>query len=174
MFPDAWSVKTLLGAHPSTPFNPAIANVFFRSGEIETWGCGIERSVAACTNAGPPKPTLIVDGTGIALEFRYTPEYLKAVNALESVAAPVGGQVTGQVTDPVKQVLLLLAQSELAPPAIQKAIGLSHRPTFRQNYLRAAENAGLVERTLPDKPNSRLQKYRLTAQGRAWLTRQRR
>jgi len=29
--------------------------------------------------------------------------------------------------------------------------------------------AGLIERTLPGKPNSRLQKYRLTAQGRTWL-----
>ena len=169
VLPDGWTVKTLFGAHPSTPFNPAIANVFFRSGEIETWGRGIERIVAACTDAGSPKPKLILDGTGIALEFRYTPEYLKAVNALDPVRVEVTPEVTDPVTDPVKRVLLLLAQGELAPSAIQKAIGLSHRPTFRQNYLRAAENTGLIERTLPDKPNSRLQKYRLTAGGRAWL-----
>lgn len=41
-----------------------------------------------------------------------------------------------------------------------KKLGLSHRPTFRQNYLQPALDAGLIERTLPDKPNSRLQKYR--------------
>lgn len=41
-----------------------------------------------------------------------------------------------------------------------KKLGLSHRPTFRQNYLQPALAAGLIERTLPDKPNSRLQKYR--------------
>ena len=44
-------LKTLLAAHASTPFNPAIANVFFRSGEIETWGRGIERILAACKGA---------------------------------------------------------------------------------------------------------------------------
>ena len=39
-------------------------------------------------------------------------------------------------------------------------LSLSHRPTFRENYLNPALAAGLIERTIPDKPNSRLQRYR--------------
>jgi len=57
----------------------------------------------------------------------------------------------------------------MRPPTAWRAWGLSHRPTFRQNYLHPALAAGLIERTLPDAPNSRLQKYRLTAMGRACL-----
>ncbi len=44
-----------------------------------------------------------------------------------------------------------------------KQLKLTHRPTFRVNYLSPALEAGLIERTVPNKPNSRLQKYRLTA-----------
>ena len=46
---------------------------------------------------------------------------------------------------------------------------LSHRPTFRSNYLNPALAAELNERTIPDKPKSRLQKYRLTPRGKAAL-----
>jgi len=33
--PEHWSAQKLLGQHPSRPFNPDIANTFFRAGEIE-------------------------------------------------------------------------------------------------------------------------------------------
>lgn len=38
-----WSVESLLGKYPSVPFNPLVANAFFRAGYIESWGRGIER-----------------------------------------------------------------------------------------------------------------------------------
>ena len=40
-------------------------------------------------------------------------------------------------------------------------LSLKHRPTFRENYLRPALAQGVIESTIPDKPTSRLQKYRL-------------
>jgi hypothetical protein len=39
-------------------------------------------------------------------------------------------------------------------------LGLKHRPTFRDNYLLPALELGLIEITVPDKPNSSKQKYK--------------
>ena len=44
-------------------------------------------------------------------------------------------------------------------------LGLADREHFRKAYLLPALEEGIVEQTLPDKPNSRLQKYRLSAKG---------
>jgi hypothetical protein len=40
---------------------------------------------------------------------------------------------------------------------LQKAIGLQDRKSFRVLYLAPALAAGLIEMTIPEKPNSRLQ-----------------
>ena len=50
---------------------------------------------------------------------------------------------------------------------IQKIFGLKERRTFFRSYIQPALKLGLIEMTIPDKPNSRLQKYRLTKKGRA-------
>jgi predicted transcriptional regulator len=48
-------------------------------------------------------------------------------------------------------------------------VGRANRTKFRNQILKPLMEEGLVEMTIPEKPNSRLQKYRLTAKGRATL-----
>jgi len=71
----------------------------------------------------------------------------------------------------IKKLLILLQKGERSSGDLRRAMGIRHRPIFHENYLHPALNKGLIERTIPDKPNSRLQKYRLTDAGRAWLAR---
>lgn len=68
-------MSNLLGKHRSRPYNPDIANVFFRAGEIEAWGRGIERIIAACKNAGYPEPQFDYDGGGLWTIFHFRKEY---------------------------------------------------------------------------------------------------
>ena len=81
-------------------------------------------------------------------------------------------QDSDQVTDQVKTLLAAFEKADnktLGASELMAAVGLSHRPTFRQNYLHPALAAGLIEMTIPDKPNSRNQKYRLTTKGKGFL-----
>jgi len=71
-------------------------------------------------------------------------------------------QVRPQVSPQVNRILEVL-HGEMTRMEIQQALGLRDRKSFRERYLKPALQAGLIEMTLPDKPNSRLQKYRLSA-----------
>jgi ATP-dependent DNA helicase RecG len=75
-------------------------------------------------------------------------------------------EVTMEVTMEVKRLLSAMT-GEHARKELQKMLSLKNADHFRKSYVLPAIKAGLVEMTLPNKPNSRLQKYRLTEAGRA-------
>ena len=82
--------------------------------------------------------------------------------------ALVEAALSDQVSDQVKRLLWVLKQQPaLKTGKLMQQLGLVHRPTFRRNYLIPALSAGLVEMTDVASPRSPVQKYRLTAQGRA-------
>ena len=77
-------------------------------------------------------------------------------------------EVTPEVTPEVKRLLTAL-QGEMGRAELMKALGLKDEKHFREHYQQTAMNQGLVEMTIPDKPRSRLQKYRLTDLGKQML-----
>lgn len=85
---------------------------------------------------------------------------LKEVTVVGRVTDQDGDQVTDQDKTPVGRLLSVLGNDTLSAAEIMERLGLSHRPTFRKNYLNPALEQKLIERTIPDKPNSKNQKYR--------------
>ena len=85
---------------------------------------------------------------------------LKEVTVLSRSTDQASDQVTDQDKSPVERLLLVLGDNTLSAIEIMEQLGLSHRPTFRKNYLNPALEQNLIEYTIPDKPNSKYQKYR--------------
>ncbi|SHN67504.1 Fic family protein [Desulfovibrio litoralis] len=83
-------------------------------------------------------------------------------------------QVNPQVTPQVAQILQILSNAHpknLSRKELQDIAGLRDRKSFSENWIKPALNAKLIEMTLPDKPNSRLQCYRLTNKGNFFVER---
>lgn len=57
--------------------------------------------------------------------------------------------------------------SERGAAELREVLQIKHQTDLLRRYLRPAMDAGLIEYTIPDKPRSRLQKYRLTRRGHA-------
>ena len=70
VFPDDWTVDDLMGSHRSRPYNPLIANTFFRAGFIEARGRGIEKIKDSCAEVGNPMPEYVVKKEDIMVTFK--------------------------------------------------------------------------------------------------------
>lgn len=63
--------------------------------------------------------------------------------------------------------LISVLTGEKGRSELQELLSIKNRDYFRTDYLVPAINKGYIEPTIPDKPNSQNQKYRLTAKGLA-------
>ena len=70
VFPDGWSVDTLMEAHDSIPYNPDLATVFYRAGFIENWGQGIQKICNECRAIGAEIPQYELIGNTLRVHFK--------------------------------------------------------------------------------------------------------
>jgi ATP-dependent DNA helicase RecG len=151
--------ESLTKPHISQPWNPLIASVFYRSGIIERWGTGTLNILAWCNKNRNPVPVWKDDKEHSTVTLSFFP-----AAELKEKKGP-GAHMTDPVTDPVKRLLHFL-DTEKSSSQLREALNVTHRHYFRRQYIQPALEMGLIEYTIPEKPSSRLQRYRLTRKGR--------
>lgn len=124
VLPEGWSVADLLRPHASIPYNPNIANAFFRAGDIEAWGRGIQRIFQACRDAAVPRPKLRFTGQDLWMTFPFGPVYLRAISP-EAGKTQVEAPVETPVETPVKTPEQILAVLAAAPRKTLAEVALS-------------------------------------------------
>ena len=127
---------------------------------------GVPKILRAMAANGSPPPRFETDEDRRTYLIRLPAHPL--AQATDALSADATDQVTGEVTGEVERLLRAMS-GEMARQQLQDALALKHEDHFRAAYLTPALGAGLIEMTLPDKPRSSKQRYRLTARGRQWL-----
>jgi len=170
--PPSLSLDKLRGPHGSVPGNPLLAEPLYLARYIERMGTGTGDMIRRCREAGLAEPAFSVsDGFTTTLWRKVvasTPEVTHQVahEVTPEVTREVAREVTREVTREVARVVEVM-RGEMKRVEVQEALGLSDEDSFRKVYLVPALEAGVVEMTIPDKPRSSKQRYRLTALGSA-------
>ena len=188
--PTGWTLDKLMGAHASAPRNPGIANAFFRAGMIEAWGRGVADILKSCRLAGTAQPRWEVDPDGLWLEFAGTraddgSPALQAADKTDLDGSDISNEeIRGGHLRPesgaqpelrpgslAERVLRQLAQGPLSKAGLSSKLGQKRVSGQLNKEIRVLVRDGRIGYTLPEKPRSRLQMYRLTDKGRATVQR---
>ena len=148
ILPDGWTVDTLLSSHRSMPYNPEIANTFFRAGEIEAWGRGIERIVKSCKQEGLSTVEFRYDVCGIWTTFKYKySERVVNIDKENNILASLNkSQIVNKLSE--KQLLILSFIAEDDTITTQK---MSQKMSQKESSLQRA-----IKRDLADLQNMKV------------------
>ena len=131
-----------------------------RNRYIDAWGRGIKKILDACKENGLPEPDFEEHCGGMMVTL-FNP-------TIGTNSIPGKNQVTTEVTTEVAR-LIKVVSGEKNKQELRNLLNLKNDEHFRKAYLVPAIEKGLIEKTIPDKPTSSKQKYRLTEKGRSFL-----
>ena len=128
--PQNWTIEHFIGKHASAPYNPDIANAFFRVAFLESWGRGIDLIRNTCRAHGAPEPQFRWDN-GLWVVFPFPEEHSGS-----------DSQETTQETTQEKILALLKTEPKMTRRMLAERIGIT--PDGVKYHLEKLKAAGSI------------------------------
>ena len=157
--------------------NPSLARIFRAAGLMENFGTGVRRVYEQLAEAGLPEPRIeeVVDRVRFTV---YVPSHAPGGPTRErpgrdkAPRSERGDSLSHKDLSLSHQevtMLTLVLDQPVNRVELLQAIGVGNETRNFRRHIAPLLDAGLLERTVPDRPTSRHQQYRVTAEGRALL-----
>lgn len=148
--------EKLILPHESKPWNPIIANVFYRAGIIEEWGTGTINILDWCKSNGNPKPNWEIRTQSVVMTF--LPSQFYATGKMETDTQPAKPLRVETLED---TILKLLQNGPLSRTEIARHLGHKQISGRVKKIIYELLEKQIIATTMPHKPISRLQKYKI-------------
>ncbi|MGB4520763.1 MAG: DUF4062 domain-containing protein [Candidatus Omnitrophota bacterium] len=176
--PPSLTLDKLRKPHSSVPANPLLAESLYLAKYIERMGTGTGDMIQDCINAGLPEPDFSLTDGFVTTVHRKPGRAFEAVggkgeiesSAQSGIQEDQVGTKSGPSRDQVE--ILSKCRQESKIGELMKIISRTNRTKFRDQVLNPLIKEKLIEMTVPDKPRSSQQKYRLTKKGVEYLKKQ--
>lgn len=156
VFPEDWTVDDLLNQHKSRPYNPLIANAFYRAGFIESWGRGIQKIKDSCLGSDCNEPEYQVKKEDFSIIFKSKESIESAAKSIESVAKSIESvakyieiinNTENRLAKKTRERLIIIVESfadkeEFNSVTVAKVLGISEQSA--RELLQKADKLGIV------------------------------
>lgn len=147
-----------------SPKNPAIARVFREMQWAEELGSGVRNLFKYARAFGGQDPVLSEDSI-----FRVAVMLPQRATDTATVQPRAESKAESKAESQEQRALALLLAGALSKAQLASRLGLPGASGALNRSVSRLLARGMIEFTLPEKPNSRLQQYRLTNKGRLYL-----
>lgn len=158
MPPNLDSTDKLFMKHSSKPFNPKLANVFFKSGMIEAWGRGFEKIREACALYDGPLPEYEINEAGIMVLCKACDRYLELIPAKKKVDSIISDErimsrkMSELRKEPIVKIVNYLKDNEEI--TTEKGVEITGKSEAQvRRYLKVLCNLGIIKSTRTTKGN---------------------
>ena len=146
-FPDEIAKQDLFKKHYSKPYNPLIAQTFFKAGFIESWGRGFEKIRKECEEYGSPLPEVEIKSSGVMVKCVPSKVYMDLLDKMKGKNAPINDPINDPINiteTEIKIIELIKQNNQITRMELANTLKVNES-TIKRN-INKLKNRGILKR----------------------------